>query len=122
MIEEIGLFRDDFFLYYDETEYCLRARSLGWKVLISLMSHVYTRPISEERNDRQFYMVRNTILLARLQKRYLLRTLLRHIVAASLVTIPGRRFPGDLGWSALWRATVSGLKLPLANAPNQRPG
>lgn len=31
-LEEIGLFDEDFFLYYEETELCRRAREAGWQV------------------------------------------------------------------------------------------
>jgi N-acetylglucosaminyl-diphospho-decaprenol L-rhamnosyltransferase len=32
MLEEIGLFDERFYLYYEETDLCLRARRAGWKV------------------------------------------------------------------------------------------
>lgn len=32
VIEEIGLMDDAYFLYYEETDYCLRAQRSGWKV------------------------------------------------------------------------------------------
>lgn len=33
MIEEIGLMDDGYFLYFEDTEYCLRARRAGWDII-----------------------------------------------------------------------------------------
>ncbi|MEL6185937.1 MAG: glycosyltransferase family 2 protein [Myxococcota bacterium] len=33
MLDEIGLFDETFFLYFEETELCLRAKKAGWKTL-----------------------------------------------------------------------------------------
>jgi GT2 family glycosyltransferase len=32
MLEKIGFFDERFFLYYEETDLCLRARRAGWKI------------------------------------------------------------------------------------------
>ena len=33
VIEEIGLFDDDYFMYFEETDFCMRAWLAGWKIL-----------------------------------------------------------------------------------------
>jgi len=34
MVEDIGGFDEDFFFYYEDTEWCIRAQDNGWKVLL----------------------------------------------------------------------------------------
>ena len=33
VIEEIGLFDDSFFMYFEETDFCYRAKKIGWKIV-----------------------------------------------------------------------------------------
>ncbi|MCB9634255.1 MAG: glycosyltransferase family 2 protein [Sandaracinus sp.] len=40
MLEEIGLFDETFFLYFEETDLCRRAANAGWKTLYVRDSHV----------------------------------------------------------------------------------
>ncbi|MCG8527285.1 MAG: glycosyltransferase family 2 protein [Opitutales bacterium] len=40
MLNEIGLFDDRFFLYYEETDLCKRARNSGWKVVYDPACHI----------------------------------------------------------------------------------
>jgi hypothetical protein len=113
LVEEIGLFRVDFFLYYEEAEFCLRARSRGWKVQIVPRSHVYTRPMSEERNNRSYYMIRNSVLLARVCRRHLARTLLRHATTA----YRRGRYYGRRVYRPIWDAVMDGLRAPIRPIP-----
>ena len=44
MLSEVGDFEDDFFMYYEDTDLCWRARLLGWKVLYApeaLVRHIH---------------------------------------------------------------------------------
>lgn len=75
----IGPFREDYFIDCIDLEYCLRARSLGYRVILALrpfMLHSIGRPethrllwkIVQPANHgplRRYYMVRNHIALAR---------------------------------------------------------
>lgn len=66
LYKEIGPMREDFFLYFEETEWCLRARKAGYKCMVdsnALASH----SSSEKNNIYHFYMTRNRILLAKSQ-------------------------------------------------------
>lgn len=81
--EEIGRFRDDYFIDYVDDEYCLRARKLGYRVLLSravVMEHAVGSPVHGRRlgrdlispspaPDRQYYRTRNLIALAREYRR-----------------------------------------------------
>jgi rhamnosyltransferase len=75
--EEVGPFRDDFFIDQVDHEYCLRLRSYGYKVIISckpLMIHplgnqtrhkiLWKRPVCLNQPPlRRYYMTRNRFVL-----------------------------------------------------------
>lgn len=78
MLDRIGGFRDDFFIDYVDSEFCFRARALGYRVAITrkpLMSHAIGESThhallgvrkwtSNHSADRRYYMARNdTIML-----------------------------------------------------------
>lgn len=41
VIEEVGLFDSDFFLYFEETDFCIRVWLAGWKIVYTPWSVVY---------------------------------------------------------------------------------
>ena len=75
----IGPFRDDFFIDYVDTEYCLRARALGYAVIETrepLMSHTVgapsrhlawgkTRWTTNHSAERRYYIARNNTVMLR---------------------------------------------------------
>ena len=74
--EAIGPFRDDLFIDHVDHEYCLRARSKGWKIIMSrqlAIQHVVGVPtmhwssckISNHSPLRHYYMARNFLVLAK---------------------------------------------------------
>ncbi len=74
--EAIGPFRDDLFIDHVDHEYCLRARSRGWKIIMSrqpAIQHVVGVPTmhwsswkaSNHSPLRHYYMARNSVVLAR---------------------------------------------------------
>jgi rhamnosyltransferase len=79
----VGRFRDDFFIDYVDTEYCWRARALGYGVIKTrkhLMSHAIGRPsrhrllwmrkwTTNHPPDRRYYIARNFTILTREQAR-----------------------------------------------------
>lgn len=117
MVREIGLFRDDWFLYYEEAEYCLRAREAGWLVRISPSSHVFTQPITKSRNNRTFYMIRNSILLARTRKKHRLRTVMRHFAKVLTYSLTLRQHPEYDGFLETLRPIFEGVRKPLSTVP-----
>lgn len=70
VLEKIGLLNDDFFIYYEDTEYSLRARKNGWKVIYVPRAHIWhkiSRSTKPETNANVFYYhIRNALLLSRL--------------------------------------------------------
>lgn len=107
--KQVGAFRLEFFLYYEECEYCLRARDLGWRMAVVPGALVRTRARKTERNKRSYYLIRNSIVLARVRKAHLVAAVARGLVEASVRAV---RQPGFL--TAGFRAVKDGLSLPVS--------
>ncbi|EIV8454974.1 rhamnosyltransferase, partial [Escherichia coli] len=76
-LKKIGKMKDELFIDYIDVEWCLRARSLGYKIYISpkaVMKHtigdnrvsIFGRTISVHSPLRRYYLVRNSFYMIRL--------------------------------------------------------
>lgn len=54
MIKEIGLLNEDFFAYYEDVEFSLRARRYGWKVIYVPKSVVYHKGHGTSKTEPKF--------------------------------------------------------------------
>lgn len=74
VIRKIGMLYDDFFLYYEDVDWSLRARKAGYKILYVPSSKIYhkvTRSIAKIGNPKiHYYHTRNVLLLARRHARF----------------------------------------------------
>lgn len=64
VIKDVGLMAEDYFLYYEETDWCVRARNRGYKLTISPKSIVYHKvsmSTSRTNNLLLYYMTRNRL-------------------------------------------------------------
>jgi rhamnosyltransferase len=82
----IGPFREDFFIDYVDTEYCVRARAKSYRIVKTrrpLMSHSIGKPTqhrllwmkkwtSNHSADRRYYIARNHTVMVRESGKYLL--------------------------------------------------
>ncbi|MBU3924528.1 glycosyltransferase family 2 protein [Patescibacteria group bacterium] len=70
IIEKIGPMNEDFFLYYEDTEWSLRARKNGYKVIYAPSSHIWhkiSRSVKPKTNPIvHYYHIRNALLLSKL--------------------------------------------------------
>lgn len=74
-LKEIGFLNEKFFLYFEETEWCLRARNLGWESLVVLSTTCYN--LTSSRNFKYFfYMARNRVYLSYLMNNKTFKTIL----------------------------------------------
>ncbi|MCH4551245.1 glycosyltransferase family 2 protein [Aestuariibaculum lutulentum] len=73
VMEKIGFMRSDFFLYFEETEWCLRAKARGYK-LLTLPNATAYHTSSEKGRLYYYYMTRNRLLLSRLYPDYYKKT------------------------------------------------
>jgi len=65
VIAQIGLLDPRFFIYYEETDWCLRARSAGWRVLYAPRArlwHKVSSAMGEASPATDYYMTRNVFL------------------------------------------------------------
>jgi GT2 family glycosyltransferase len=66
MIEQVGVLDDRFFYYWEETEWCLRARRAGWRVLTVPASRVWHKGVQRHYRpgpDVTYYSTRNRLLM-----------------------------------------------------------
>lgn len=66
MIEEIGLIDERFFYYWEETEWCLRARAREWAVVFVPKAKVWHKGVQREYRpsaSTTYYWTRNWLLL-----------------------------------------------------------
>jgi N-acetylglucosaminyl-diphospho-decaprenol L-rhamnosyltransferase len=57
MVRAIGGFDERFFMYWEETEFCLRARRGGWRVLVAEDAVAVTRPGFSRRHAVHAYLL-----------------------------------------------------------------
>jgi rhamnosyltransferase len=132
-VTEIGGLDAELFIDYVDYEWCLRARQRGWQVIgvpAVRMTHelgnevrqVYGRNVVVHAPRRQYYLVRNALLLARRPslpacwRRHLLRCVLRQFVGYTLLCAP-RLSRLD----AMLRGLVDGLAGRAGRCPQDRP-
>jgi GT2 family glycosyltransferase len=67
VFEDIGLLDEDFFIYFEETEFCERARTAGWDVWYVPAEGVYHKESIEFEHSpfRDYYFSRNRYLFQR---------------------------------------------------------
>lgn len=114
VLMEIGLFRDDFFMFHEESEFNLRVKAKGWKIAIfpQIINYHFCK---DKQKLINFYLLRNAILVSRLQRKYRLRTIL-----ASLGFAEGRLSQRKIGWRGMLQrmpAVISGIVKPLKAPP-----
>jgi hypothetical protein len=68
VIEKIGLMREEFFLYYEDVDWCLRARRAGYKCVLvptSKVWHKVSATTKEGSPSYIYYHTRNALMLAK---------------------------------------------------------
>lgn len=61
VFSDIGLLDDEFFIYYEETEFCARARHNGWGVMYVPVEGVYHKETTDHSYSAfaEYYLIRN---------------------------------------------------------------
>ena len=65
VFDDIGLLPEEYFLYFEETEFCVRAAEAGWKVAVETGARVVHRFASSDGLPTEvllYYFVRNRLL------------------------------------------------------------
>lgn len=66
VFEKIGLFREDYFLYYEDVDFCLRAKKAGFRLAINpkaKITHYASSTVGKNSPFMQYYMARNHLML-----------------------------------------------------------
>lgn len=67
-LERVGLFDERFFMYFEETEWCVRARRAGFRILFAPQAKLWHKIPLNARFDKEYlayYMTRNRLLFLR---------------------------------------------------------
>jgi GT2 family glycosyltransferase len=91
VIEQIGLLDPRFFIYYEETDWCMRARAAGWQVLYvprARMWHKVSAAMGPTSPATAYYMSRNVLLFLAKNRRGLPKLYsLARVSARNLLTV-----------------------------------
>lgn len=105
VIEQIGMLDPRFFIYYEESDWCLRARQAGWRVLYvpqARLWHKVSAAMGTASPATDYYMARNVSLFIAKHHhgvrklRYLLKVTGRTLVTIAAYTVKphgGARIP-----------------------------
>lgn len=73
--KSVGFMRIDFFLYFEETEWCMRLKDSGKSIKVALFEKVYHKS-SIKGSTYNFYMNRNRIWLSKIRDKFVFRTIM----------------------------------------------
>jgi GT2 family glycosyltransferase len=121
MLQEIGLFDEDFFAYYEDVDLSFRAQLAGWKVAYvpnAVAYHQIGGTSNKLKGFTTYQTMKNQplLLLKNVPRRYLFRIGWRFTLAHTLFFL--RSFSRREGWAAL-KGDLKGTKL-LFSAYNKR--
>lgn len=71
LIEQVGMLDERFFYYWEETEWCLRARRAGWRVVQVPQARLWHKGVRRDYRpspDITYYNTRNRLLMMRKHK------------------------------------------------------
>jgi GT2 family glycosyltransferase len=109
VVEQIGLLDPRFFIYYEETDWCMRARAAGWRILYvprARLWHKVSAAMGTTSPATDYYMNRNVLLFLSKNQRGLARF-------RSLVLASGRNLLAVAAYTAKPHGAV---RLPNRNA------
>lgn len=106
VLKEIGIFKELFFLYYEEAEWCLRANLKGFNCYTNSEAIAY-HSSSTKGKKYYYYMIRNRLLLAKLFKtqysntrRRIFRTLVKE--SFHYFTKSEEKLKIQMKWKGFW--------------------
>ena len=116
VIDQVGMLDARFFYYWEETEWCLRARKAGWRILVAPAARLWHKGVQRDYQPKPsvtYYGTRNRLMMLRKHRapfdtwivtwRELGRTLLSWTVKPKWRDNRGHR-------DAMWRGMVDFLR------------
>ena len=67
MLDDVGLFDEDFFVYYEDVDLCLRSRKSEWMTVLvpsAVTHHVHSSTYGKHSPQKMYYIVRNLLFYA----------------------------------------------------------
>lgn len=67
-LDRVGLLDDSFFLFYEETDWCVRAKAVGFRLLVNqdvVVRHGVSRSMERAGNVVEYYITRSRLIFAR---------------------------------------------------------
>jgi GT2 family glycosyltransferase len=70
VVEEVGLFNEKFFMYWEEVDLSIRMKNAGYKLISTTLTSIFRKENESIRSlNMTYYLVRNSILMSKLHKR-----------------------------------------------------
>jgi GT2 family glycosyltransferase len=79
LVEQVGTLDPDYFLYWEETEWCIRANRAGWRIVHVPYAKLWHKGVNREYDPKPYvtyYMTRNYLLTLTKHKAHLFIRLL----------------------------------------------
>ncbi len=89
VVDEVGAWPEDFFLYYEELDWCAQIKKAGYQIFVVPTTKIYHKEsltIGPESPLKVFYINRNRVLFMR--RNHSIRSLIPYFVFLWLVTYP----------------------------------
>ncbi len=116
IIEEVGVLDRSLFIYQEDTDWCIRMKTLGYRIMYNPRSRIWHKVSVTNKIDSPFYLyfsMRNKIMLVRKHSRasrwlwhlpYFTYYFVRHLIRMSM------KWHSALGTRAVWYGIVDGLR------------
>lgn len=116
MLEDIGLLREDYFMYYEELDLSVRARRAGWEIYYTPAAFIHHRESSSMGKTsplKTYYMFRNRwLFIRRFGKGWDYPVFLIYFLLVAL-PLNSFRFLSQANWAhlkSLWRGLIWNLR------------
>lgn len=66
VFKKIGLFKEDYFIYYEDVDFSLRAKKAGFRIIVNpkaKITHYVSSSVGKDSPFKQYYMSRNHLML-----------------------------------------------------------
>lgn len=97
VIRKVGLMSEDYFLYCEDTDYCVRVLNAGFRILYTPQTHIYHKVSASTGNKsplNQYYYVRNSLYIIDQYARNKLRGKISFLAARFKDVVRKRMSPG----------------------------
>ena len=119
VLKKTGLLREDFFIYYEEVEFSLRARSMGWISIICNQACDRHFSVGQDNLKKYYFLYRNPIILSRIQNKYVFKAIRAVLGTKKIRVIYGKTGAIEAIKHTLiiLLAVIAGLMKPLREIP-----